>query len=81
VVDVCVAGFIALVFWMNVGVSSQTDTNPPTCTTATGREVDCDLEGPARLAQLAVFVGVLVALGWFQVVRAGRRRDSQGQTQ
>lgn len=73
VVDVCVAGFIALVFWVNVGVAEQSDTNPPTCTTASGRDISCDLGGPMRLAQLALFLGVLVGLVWFQVVRSRRR--------
>lgn len=72
-IDVCVAGFVAQVFWLNVGVAGGSDTNPPTCTTSSGRSVDCSLDGPMRVAEAGVFVVVLVALVTFQVVR-GRRR-------
>jgi hypothetical protein len=81
VVDVCVAGFIALVFWMNVGVAGQADTNPPTCTTASGRGVSCDLDGPMRLAELALFLGVLVGLASLQVVRSRRHHDPRQHSQ
>ena len=75
-VDVLLAGFCAVVFWMNVGVSGQSDTNPPTCTTANGTEISCSLEGPLRVAQLLIFVVVLAGLAWFQV-RRGRRSQVQ----
>jgi hypothetical protein len=74
VVDVCVAGLVALVFWMNVGVAGGSDTNPPTCTTSTGRHVDCSLDGSLRFAQAAIFVAVLVTLVTWQVVRPRNRR-------
>ena len=71
--DVCLAGLVALVFWMNVGVAGGSDTNPPTCTTSTGRSVDCSLEGSLRFAQAAIFVAVLAALVTWQLIRSRRR--------
>ena len=71
--DVCVAGSIAVVFWLNVGVAGGSDTNPPTCTTSSGRSVDCALETPLRFAQAGIFVVVLVGLATYQLIRARRR--------
>lgn len=73
VVDVGVAAFVAVVFWMNVGVAGQSDTNPPTCTTVNGAEISCSLDGPIRVAQLVLFLLVLGVLVGFQLARARRR--------
>jgi hypothetical protein len=73
VLDACAAGAVALVFWANVGVAGQSDTNPPTCTTANGGSIDCSLEGPLRLAQVGIFLAVLAALVTWQLVRSRRR--------
>jgi hypothetical protein len=73
VLDVAVAGAVALVFWANVGVAGQSDTNPPTCTTANGGSIDCSLEGPLRVAQAGLFLAVLAAMVTWQLVRSRRR--------
>lgn len=75
VLDLCVAAVVAVVFWANVGITGQSDTNPPTCTTASGT-IDCSLEGPLRAAQVVVFLAVLAGLVTWQVIRARRRAPS-----
>jgi hypothetical protein len=71
VLDVAVAGAVAIGVFRLIGASSGDDTNPPVCSNYAGGNVSCSLTAP--VVMLPTFAIVLFALVAFQLIR--RRRS------
>lgn len=75
IVDVIAATIAAVGLWLCFGVSTVLESNPPICSTYFGRHVDCALETPWRIAEVAVFVAALAGLVGVQLL--GRRHRNE----
>ena len=73
--DVGAAGAAAILVFRMFGPLSGVDTNPPVCYNAAGYIVSCSLT-PAKL-MLPTFVGVLLILAIYQVIRRRRAARSR----
>ena len=75
VVDVVVALAVALLVFRLFGATAGNDSNPPVCSNTSGGVVSCDLT--PQVLMLPTFVGVLLVLATWQLLRA-RRAHTRG---